>query len=67
MPDNVAMRITEDRPGLMCLKDVWETLQAAKHAPFLAKNARETPSGELKATEDDDPDRVSNQTDSGQK
>lgn len=66
MPNIVAMRITEDRPGLMCLKDVWETLQAAKHAPLLSEQAQETNSVESKAGQNDDPDRIRNQTGSGQ-
>lgn len=30
LPPSVAIRVTEDRPGLMSLKQVWETIQAVK-------------------------------------
>lgn len=30
LPAEVAIRVIEDRPGLMCLKRVWDTMQAVK-------------------------------------
>lgn len=33
MPPNVAIRITDEQPGLMCLKGLFNTLQAMQRAP----------------------------------
>lgn len=33
LPANVAVRVVEERPGLMCLRQVWDTLQASKEPP----------------------------------